>query len=56
MLKIRPAEKKDAFAIATINTFGWKTAYRGLIPDNILDAMEVTEKRIKHTEEAIATV
>ena len=56
MLKIRPAEKEDAFSIATINTLGWKTAYRGLIPDSILDAMEVTEKRIKRTEEAIATI
>ena len=56
MLRIRLAEKKDAFAVATINTLGWKTAYRGLVPDSILDAMEVSEKRIKRTEEAIATV
>ena len=56
MLKIRSAEKKDAFAVATINVLGWKTAYRGLIPDSILDAMEVTEKRIKRTEETISTV
>lgn len=56
MLKVRPAEKKDAFDIATINVLGWKTAYRGLMPDSILDTMEVTEKRIKRTEEAIATI
>ena len=55
MLKIRLAEKKDALDIATINVLGWKTAYRGLIPNSILDAMEITERRIKRTEEAIAT-
>ena len=56
MLKIRSATKNDAHSIATINVLGWKIAYRGLVPDSILDAMEVTEKRIKRTEETIATV
>ena len=47
MLKIRPAIEKDASALATINVLGWKTAYRGLIPDDFLDTLSVTEQRIQ---------
>ncbi len=54
MLKIRPAEQKDAHDIATINTLGWKIGYRGLVSDSILDEMQVTEKRIQRTKEHIA--
>ena len=55
MLKIRPATEKDAKAIATINVLGWQKGYKGLLPDEILGAMEVSEKRIQRTKEAISS-
>ncbi len=47
MLKIRSAQKEDAKDLATINVLGWKTTYRGLVPDELLDVLTVTEKRIE---------
>ena len=47
MIKIRPATLKDALSVATINILGWKTTYRGLVPDDLLDNLSVTEKRIQ---------
>ena len=54
MLKIRSAQKEDALAIATINVLGWKTTYRGLVPDELLDALSVTEKRIERFAKTIS--
>ena len=54
MLKIRPATTKDAKAIATINVLGWKTTYCGLIPDDVLDKLSVTKKRIENFTNAIS--
>ena len=53
MLKIRSATPKDAFDIATINTLGWKTTYRGLVPDSILDNLSVTRERVQKWQETI---
>ena len=47
MLKIRSAKKEDAKDLATINVLGWKTTYRGLVPDELLDKLSVTDKRIE---------
>ncbi|HET9730022.1 MAG TPA: GNAT family N-acetyltransferase [Acidimicrobiia bacterium] len=38
---IRPAIAGDAPAIARVRIDGWRTAYRGLVPDTYLDAMDV---------------
>ena len=43
-MKIRYATLADAKRIAEINTEGWQTAYRGIIPDEILDAMDVQSR------------
>ena len=48
MSKIRPAVPEDAQTIAAINTVCWQTAYRGLFPDDALDALSVTDKRVEH--------
>ena len=40
-LEIRPASVGDAPAIARVRIDGWRTAYRGLVPDASLDAMDV---------------
>ena len=53
MLKIRSARTEDATITATINVLGWKTTYRGLVPDELLDALSVTEKRIERFEDQI---
>ena len=37
---IRVAEPGDAEAIAECHTATWKTAYRGLLPDAMLDEMQ----------------
>jgi hypothetical protein len=53
MLKIRPAETKDAKDLATINVLGWKTTYYGLVPDELLNVLSVTEKRIENFKNQI---
>lgn len=55
MIQIRLATPQDALDIATINIACWKTAYRGLIEDDFLDKLSVTEKRIEHFQSDILT-
>jgi GNAT superfamily N-acetyltransferase len=40
-IEIRPATLADAPAIAQVRIDGWRTTYRGLIPDDYLDGMEL---------------
>ncbi|HWD34654.1 MAG TPA: GNAT family N-acetyltransferase [Casimicrobiaceae bacterium] len=40
---IRPATAADADAIAHVRIDTWRTAYRGLVPDAYLDAMDVEQ-------------
>jgi len=42
-LTIRPASADDARAIARVRIETWRTAYRGLVPDAYLDAMDVDQ-------------
>jgi GNAT superfamily N-acetyltransferase len=44
-LTIRPAVPDDAEAVERLLTAGWRTAYRGAIPDSYLDAMAVNTVR-----------
>ena len=41
---IRVAEPGDAEAIAECHTATWKTAYRGLLPDAMLDEMQTADR------------
>lgn len=41
---IRPAIPDDAHAIAVIHVAGWRHAYRGLMDDALLDALDVAER------------
>ncbi len=50
---IRKAEAKDAQRAAEINVVGWHTAYKGLVPDDFLEKLQVTEKRIERFKETI---
>jgi hypothetical protein len=43
---IRPACLADALRIATIHVEAWQVAYRGIVPDEFLDALSVEERRV----------
>ena len=45
MHKARRATSEDSKRIAEIQVEGWKAAYRGIIPDDFLDAMEPEKRR-----------
>ncbi|MEU5125164.1 GNAT family N-acetyltransferase [Streptomyces mobaraensis] len=40
MVRIRKMTDDDVDAVAEIRVGGWRTAYRGLVPDRYLDAMD----------------
>ena len=44
-LTIRNASVADAHAIAGIHVAGWRVAYRGLMPDSVLDAITGDQRR-----------
>jgi len=41
---IRPASINDAAQIAAVQTSSWQTSYRGILPDSILDTMNVARR------------
>lgn len=45
MIEVRDALVSDADAIATAHIDGWRVAYRGLLPDEYLDAGEFASTR-----------
>src|SRR5678810_560704 len=46
---IRLAGVEDARGVAEVRIQTWKTAYRGIVPDEHLDAMVVDEKAVDKT-------
>jgi GNAT superfamily N-acetyltransferase len=52
--KVRRATPDDARAIAATGVIGWQSAYRGILPDDYLDAMSVETRAIawRHRLEA----
>ncbi len=51
-LLIRWASPEDAEDLGVIHALGWKIAYKGIIPDEVLDNITV-EKRMKYFEKAL---
>ena len=43
-MRIRPATIHDAAAIATIQVNSWRAAYRGLMPQPVLDSLSVEQR------------
>jgi ribosomal protein S18 acetylase RimI-like enzyme len=43
-LSIRPAVPDDAFDIATMHVRAWRAAYRGIVPDEVLDGLSVAAR------------
>ena len=41
---IRPAVPADARAVAEVHVRTWQEAYRGIVPDAVLDALDVDER------------
>jgi GNAT superfamily N-acetyltransferase len=41
---IRPATAADAPAIARVQSLTWQSAYRGIVPDAVLDGMDTAER------------
>jgi L-amino acid N-acyltransferase YncA len=50
---VRRARPEDAEAIADAHVRGWRAAYRGLVPDSILDGLSV-ERRARYWRDTIA--
>jgi GNAT superfamily N-acetyltransferase len=44
---IRPALADDAMAMARVQLAGWRTAYRGIFPDDVLDGASPAEASVK---------
>lgn len=53
-MKVREARVGDAAGIAHVHVLTWQGAYRGLIPDEILDALSV-ERRTEDWRRALAS-
>jgi GNAT superfamily N-acetyltransferase len=47
---IRDAEPGDAHAIAVVHVRTWQDAYRGIVPDDYLDALDVDERERRWRE------
>jgi GNAT superfamily N-acetyltransferase len=41
---VRPAVVTDARAIAEVHVASWKTTYKGIFPDHVLDGLSVNER------------
>jgi GNAT superfamily N-acetyltransferase len=50
---VRPASLDDAERIAEVHVSTWKTAYRGLLPDALLDSM-VPEDRVSRWQRTLS--
>lgn len=44
MVTLRPATPADARGIAEVHVEGWRWAYRGLLPDALLDGLSIDER------------
>jgi GNAT superfamily N-acetyltransferase len=46
-LVVRPAQPEDARQIAVAHTLSWQAAYRGLVPDEALDSLDVDDREAR---------
>lgn len=47
---LRDATPDDALAIATVRVAGWRTAYLGLVPQEMLDALDPDDEAVRRRE------
>jgi ribosomal protein S18 acetylase RimI-like enzyme len=50
MVELRDATPDDAEAIATVHVASWQVAYRGLMPDVVLDGLSVDDRAHRWAE------
>ena len=46
-MEIRPAVPTDAAAVAAVHVASWQGAYRGVLPDEVLDGPELAVSRLR---------
>jgi ribosomal protein S18 acetylase RimI-like enzyme len=44
VLSVRGATPEDAADIVRINVYGWRRAYRGIVPDDVLASMDIEDR------------
>lgn len=49
MLSVRVARRQDALAVAGVHVRSWQGAYRGLLPDEYLDALRPEDRAAHYT-------
>jgi ribosomal protein S18 acetylase RimI-like enzyme len=49
MVTIRDARAEDALAVAGVHVRSWQVAYRGLLPDDYLDALQASDRAARYT-------
>ena len=50
-LSVRPATPDDALSIKRIHTNAYKHSYRGFLPDEYLDSLEITDEKVEKTRQ-----
>lgn len=44
MFAVRRAQEKDLPGVASVHTVSWQVAYRGIVPDDVLDGLDVAHR------------
>ncbi len=50
MIVVRPAERADVAGIARVRVAGWRTAYRGILEDTVLDGLDADRDTARYLE------
>ena len=51
---IRPMKRTDVPRVAEIHVFGWRSAFRGIVPDEVLFGRMSVQRSIKRFEDSLA--
>jgi GNAT superfamily N-acetyltransferase len=54
-MHVREAVIEDAYGIATVHVRTWQAAYRGIVPDGILDAMDIERRAERWRDDWLST-
>jgi len=49
-LTVRRGTREDVPAVESVRIRAWQVAYRGVVPDEVLDALAVTDERVAHLQ------
>lgn len=50
-MEIRPARRDEMHATEEVRVASWQVAYRGLVPDDVLDGLRVTPEKVAWLEQ-----